>query len=94
VNLFAASVTNAPSTIIANAPYGAQKQKNMNSKPEYAKTSTTDKIEGNSKIVSGKIKEETGKAVRNPNLEGKGNAEATEGRVQKKVGEIKKVFGK
>jgi uncharacterized protein YjbJ (UPF0337 family) len=60
---------------------------------ENTKSSTTDHIEGDSKIASGKIKEETGKLVRSPNLEAKGNAEANEGRVQKKVGEIKKVFG-
>jgi uncharacterized protein YjbJ (UPF0337 family) len=59
---------------------------------ENTKSSTTDKIEGNSKIMSGKIKEETGKVVRSPSLENKGSDEVFEGRVQKKVGEIKKVF--
>lgn len=59
---------------------------------ENTKSSTTDKIEGDSKIVSGSIKEGAGKVVRSPNLEAKGVAEKNEGRVQKKVGEIKKVF--
>jgi uncharacterized protein YjbJ (UPF0337 family) len=59
---------------------------------ESAKSSTTDKIEGDAKIASGKIKEETGKIVRSPNLQNKGIAENTEGHIQKKVGEIKKVF--
>ncbi len=66
----------------------------MKTQDERAKSSTTDKIEGNSKIVAGKVKEEAGRLFRSPNLENKGIAENTEGHVQKKVGEIKKVFGK
>jgi uncharacterized protein YjbJ (UPF0337 family) len=66
----------------------------MKSHDESAKSSTTDHIEGDSKIAIGKIKEETGKLVGNRNLEAKGNVEANDGRVQKKIGEIKKVFGK
>jgi uncharacterized protein YjbJ (UPF0337 family) len=65
----------------------------MKSYNENAKSSTVDKIEGDSKIVAGKVKEETGRVVRSPNLENKGIAENVEGHVQKKVGEIKKVFG-
>jgi uncharacterized protein YjbJ (UPF0337 family) len=60
---------------------------------EDTKSSTTDKIEGNAKIASGKIKEGTGKVFRDRNLEAKGDVEQVDGRVQKKVGEIKKVFG-
>lgn len=66
----------------------------MKSRDESTKSSTVDKIEGNSKIVAGKVKEETGRVFRSPNLENKGIAENIEGHVQKKVGEIKKVFGK
>jgi uncharacterized protein YjbJ (UPF0337 family) len=65
----------------------------MNTHTENRKSSTTDKIEGDAKIVAGSVKEATGKVVRSPNLEGKGIAEQTEGHVQKKVGEIKKAFG-
>jgi uncharacterized protein YjbJ (UPF0337 family) len=65
----------------------------MKSYNDGTKSSTTDKMEGNAKIASGKIKEETGKIVRSPNLQNKGIAENTEGHIQKKVGEIKKVFG-
>ncbi len=61
-------------------------------KDESLKSGTTDKVEGTAKIVSGKVKEETGKVFRKPNLEDKGVAEQVEGHVQKKVGEIKKVF--
>jgi uncharacterized protein YjbJ (UPF0337 family) len=65
----------------------------MKSHDESTKSSTADKIEGDSKIVAGKVKEETGRVFRSPNLENKGIAENTEGHIQKKVGEIKKVFG-
>jgi uncharacterized protein YjbJ (UPF0337 family) len=56
------------------------------------KPSTQDKIEGNAKIVSGSIKQETGKVFRDPKLEVAGNVERSDGRVQKKVGEIEKVL--
>ena len=57
------------------------------------KSSTQDKIEGSAKTLAGKIKEEAGKAVGNPRLEAKGDCDQIEGNAQKKVGEIKKVFG-
>ena len=44
--------------------------------------------------AKGKIKEETGKAVGNPDLQDRGTAEKVSGKVQKKVGDVKKVFGK
>ena len=40
------------------------------------------------------LKEEAGKAIGNPDLEDRGRAEKIEGKVERKVGEIKKVFGK
>ncbi|HEY1765057.1 MAG TPA: CsbD family protein [Opitutaceae bacterium] len=58
------------------------------------KSGTTDKVEGSAKVASGKVKEETGKVFRKPSLEDKGVAEQVEGHVQKKVGEIKKVFNR
>lgn len=66
--------------------------KNMNSNDEIKKSSATDKIEGNAKIISGKIKQDAGKVLRSPDMRSKGNAEEFDGRVQKKIGEIKKVF--
>lgn len=57
------------------------------------KSSTQDKAEGTAKDIAGTIKKATGKAVGNPRLESAGKAQQTEGRVQKKVGEIKKVLG-
>jgi uncharacterized protein YjbJ (UPF0337 family) len=44
--------------------------------------------------MKGKIKEGVGKAVGNPDLRDEGRADQVEGKVQRKTGEIKKVFGK
>ena len=58
------------------------------------KSSSRDKAEGRAREATGKVKEMAGRAVGNPNLEARGTAEKTEGKVQKKVGDVKKVFGK
>ena len=58
------------------------------------KSSTRDKAAGTAKSVSGKIKESAGRAVGNPRLQDEGTAQRVEGKVQKKVGDIKKVFDK
>ena len=78
---------------ISNLPTGKKQEPKMKTQYVDSKSGTTDKIEGNAKIASGAVKKETGKLFRSPNLQGKGIAEENEGRVQKKVGEIKKVFG-
>ena len=57
------------------------------------KESTKDKIEGTLHEAKGKVKEESGKAVGNPDLEDRGTGEKVAGKVQKKVGDVKKVFG-
>ena len=57
-------------------------------------SSTTDKIKGNLHEAKGKVKEETGRAIGNPNLEERGTDEKIGGKVEKKVGDIKKVFEK
>ncbi|MEO8439849.1 MAG: CsbD family protein [Spartobacteria bacterium] len=57
-------------------------------------SSTHDKAEGTAKEAIGAVKEKTGKAVGNPDLEARGTAEKAEGKVQQKVGDIKKVFDK
>jgi uncharacterized protein YjbJ (UPF0337 family) len=41
-----------------------------------------------------KVKEETGKAIENPDLLDRGTAEKVAAKVERKVGEVKKVFGK
>jgi uncharacterized protein YjbJ (UPF0337 family) len=58
------------------------------------KSSNQDKAEGAGKEIKGKIKEAAGKVVGNEKLEAKGQVDQADGAVQKKVGDIKKVFGK
>ena len=65
---------------------------NQNNKSAGTKSGRRDEIEGSLKNIVGKIKENTGKAVGNQNLESRGRSERIEGAVQEKVGEIKKVF--
>jgi uncharacterized protein YjbJ (UPF0337 family) len=58
------------------------------------RSSTKDKIKGTVREARGKVKEESGKAIGNPNLRDRGTGEKVAGKVQKKVGDVKKVFGK
>ena len=51
------------------------------------KPSTSDQIKG-------KVKEKAGQLTKNPNLAAQGQDEQLAGKVQKKVGLIKKVFAK
>ena len=46
------------------------------------------------KEAVGKVKEETGKAIGNQDLHHRGTAEKLDGKVERKVGDVKKVFGK
>lgn len=57
-------------------------------------SSTTDKIKGGIHEAKGKLKEEAGKAIGNPDLRDRGTVEKVAGQVQNKVGDVKKVFGK
>ncbi len=59
----------------------------------FMRSSTKDKIKGSLLEAKGKVKEESGKAVGNPDLRDRGTGEKVAGKVQKKVGDIKKVFG-
>jgi uncharacterized protein YjbJ (UPF0337 family) len=56
--------------------------------------STKDKIQGGAHEVKGAVKEKVGHALNKPDLEAEGNDEKVAGKVQKKVGEIEKVFEK
>lgn len=58
------------------------------------KTSTKDQAEGAFHEVRGKVKEIAGILSDNPKLEIKGINEKIAGKIQKKVGQIKKVLGK
>ena len=57
-------------------------------------SSTNDKLKGNAKQAIGKAKEVAGKVTGNPDLRNRGTAENLEGKIQKKVGDVKRVFGK
>ena len=56
------------------------------------KSSTKDQAEGKYHEVKGKIKEIAGKLSDNPKLEAEGTGEKIAGKVQGKIGEVKKVF--
>jgi uncharacterized protein YjbJ (UPF0337 family) len=58
------------------------------------KESTKDEIQGKMHEAKGKMKEKAGHMTNNPNLEAEGAGEKVGGKVQNKVGQIKKVFEK
>jgi len=58
------------------------------------KDSSKDKIAGAAHELKGKVKEKVGHATNNPDLEAEGTDERIGGKIQKKVGDIKKVFEK
>ncbi len=58
------------------------------------KQSTKDELKGKLHETSGKIKESIGQATDDPNLTAEGQDEKTGGKVEHKVGQIKKVFEK
>jgi uncharacterized protein YjbJ (UPF0337 family) len=58
------------------------------------KGSTKDKVEGAVHDAKGTVKEKIGHATNNPNLEAEGQDEKVGGKIQKKVGDVEKVFEK
>lgn len=56
------------------------------------KQSTKDKAHGAFHEAKGKVKEEVGRATNNPDLEAEGQVEKIAGKVQKKIGQVKKVL--
>jgi uncharacterized protein YjbJ (UPF0337 family) len=58
------------------------------------KSSTKDKIKGTAKEAAGKVRETAGRTTGNRDMEDRGAVEKTGGKIQRKVGDIKKVFGK
>ncbi len=61
---------------------------------ETMKPSTTDQIKGKLHEAKGAAKEKAGQVTNNPNLEAEGQDEKMGGKIQKKVGQIEKVFEK
>ena len=58
------------------------------------KASTKDQAEGKFHELKGTVKEIAGKLSDNPKLEAEGTGEKIAGKVQGKIGQIKKVLGK
>lgn len=58
------------------------------------KSSTKDNVQGTVRQAKGKAKEVAGIITDNPKLEATGKAEKLAGKVQEKVGQVKKVLGK
>jgi uncharacterized protein YjbJ (UPF0337 family) len=56
------------------------------------RASTKDRAKGRAREVKGKLKEKAGRATRDVDLENRGTSEKIGGKVQRKVGEIEKVF--
>jgi uncharacterized protein YjbJ (UPF0337 family) len=56
------------------------------------KQSSKDQAKGKLHEVKGRIKAKVGRATKNPNLEAEGQDEQVAGTVQKKIGQIEKVF--
>jgi uncharacterized protein YjbJ (UPF0337 family) len=69
------------------APPATSRRKQMNS-------STKDQIKGKLHEVKGKIKEKAGQVAGNPDVESEGQAENLAGKVQRKIGQVEKVFEK
>ena len=57
------------------------------------KTSTKDQIKGKAREMAGNAQKEAGKAMDRPDIEDKGRGQEVRGKIQKKVGQIGKVFG-
>jgi uncharacterized protein YjbJ (UPF0337 family) len=58
------------------------------------KSGTQDQVEGKLRTAKGSLKELAGKLSDNPKLEGEGIGEKIAGKVQEKIGQVKKVLGK
>jgi uncharacterized protein YjbJ (UPF0337 family) len=54
--------------------------------------STKDQAEGKAREMKGKIKKHVGRAMNRPDIANRGANEEVAGKVQRKVGEIEKVF--
>jgi uncharacterized protein YjbJ (UPF0337 family) len=56
--------------------------------------SMKDKVEGAAHELKGAVKEKLGQVTNNPDLETEGTGEKLGGKVQKKVGDVEKLFEK
>jgi len=58
------------------------------------KNSTKDQARGKFHEVKGKVKEKAGRAMNRPDIEAEGQDENVAGKVQRKIGQVEKVFEK
>ncbi len=58
------------------------------------KSSMKDEVKGTFHKAKGKVKEMAGKITDNPKLESEGKGENIAGKVQEKIGQVKKVLGR
>ena len=58
------------------------------------KSSTKDQLQGKAHEIKGAVKEKIGRATNRPDVEATGQDEKVAGKIQKKVGQIEKVFEK
>jgi uncharacterized protein YjbJ (UPF0337 family) len=57
------------------------------------KDSTKDQVGGKIHEAKGKIKEKAGQLTNDPALQDRGTDEKVSGKIQKKIGQVEKVFG-
>jgi uncharacterized protein YjbJ (UPF0337 family) len=60
----------------------------------FMKPSTVDQVKGAAHELKGAVKEKAGQVTNNPELQAEGQDETLAGKVQKKVGQVEKVFEK
>lgn len=58
------------------------------------KPGTQDQVEGELHKVKGKVKQVGGQLTNDPDLEAEGETEEITGKIQTKIGQVKKVLGK
>jgi uncharacterized protein YjbJ (UPF0337 family) len=56
--------------------------------------STKDQAKGSARELKGKIEERAGRALKRPDIQDKGTVDKVSGKVQKKVGQVRRVFEK
>lgn len=75
-------------------PFGGREINHHYRLEEVMKSSIRDKAEGTLHEVKGKVKEVAGRMTDNPKLTAEGKVEKIAGKVQGKIGQAKKIFGK
>jgi uncharacterized protein YjbJ (UPF0337 family) len=66
----------------------------VSKEPTIMKPGTQDQVEGELHKVKGKVKQVEGQLTNDPDLEAEGETEEIAGRIQTKIGQVKKVLGK